>query len=74
MWRRLGAEVVDAAQTLAAFMREETGGRARRGWRSVAVLRRPPSLDDGAVTVIIGPEGGLTSSERETAVAAGYRS
>src|SRR6185503_18154106 len=33
----------------------------------------PASLNEGAVTVIIGPEGGLTSTERDTVVGAGYQ-
>jgi 16S rRNA (uracil1498-N3)-methyltransferase len=32
----------------------------------------PASLDEGPVTVIIGPEGGLTKKEVEMAVSAGY--
>jgi 16S rRNA (uracil1498-N3)-methyltransferase len=30
-------------------------------------------VDQGSVTVIVGPEGGLTEGEREAAVSAGYR-
>ena len=33
----------------------------------------PASLDAGPVSVIIGPEGGLSDDEREAAVAGGYR-
>jgi 16S rRNA (uracil1498-N3)-methyltransferase len=33
----------------------------------------PASVDQGSVTVIVGPEGGLTEGEREAAVSAGYR-
>jgi 16S rRNA (uracil1498-N3)-methyltransferase len=33
----------------------------------------PPQLDDAPLTVIVGPEGGLTDDEREQAVQAGYR-
>jgi 16S rRNA (uracil1498-N3)-methyltransferase len=33
----------------------------------------PARLDQSPITVIIGPEGGLTNDEREAAVLAGYR-
>lgn len=33
----------------------------------------PSALDQGPVTIIVGPEGGLTDQERERAVQAGYR-
>jgi 16S rRNA (uracil1498-N3)-methyltransferase len=33
----------------------------------------PATLDSGALSVVIGPEGGLTSGERDAALAAGYR-
>jgi 16S rRNA (uracil1498-N3)-methyltransferase len=33
----------------------------------------PTSLDHGSLTVVIGPEGGLTESEREALLTAGYQ-
>ena len=33
----------------------------------------PPGLDDGPLTIVIGPEGGLTAEERTSILAAGYR-
>ncbi len=62
---------VDPPKTLGAFAREPVDGTAWLADECGAPA--PASLDAGAVTVIIGPEGGLTSTERETAVAAGYR-
>jgi len=62
---------IDTPRTLSAFSRELPGGRAWLADECGAPA--PASLDDGEVTVIIGPEGGLTSTERDTAVAAGYQ-
>jgi 16S rRNA (uracil1498-N3)-methyltransferase len=33
----------------------------------------PPSLDRDPMTVVIGPEGGLTESERDTLISAGFQ-
>jgi 16S rRNA (uracil1498-N3)-methyltransferase len=33
----------------------------------------PETLGQGALTVVIGPEGGLTDAERQSIVTAGYR-
>lgn len=47
---------------------------AGSGWLADRLGVPPPAtLDSGALAVVIGPEGGLTSSERDAAVAAGYR-
>ncbi|MFL5460931.1 MAG: RsmE family RNA methyltransferase [Gemmatimonadales bacterium] len=62
---------IDAPRTFTAFAREPVGGTA---WLAdEAGVPAPASLSEGAVTVIIGPEGGLTSTERETVVGAGYQ-
>jgi 16S rRNA (uracil1498-N3)-methyltransferase len=48
-------------------------GRPGLTWLADADGRPPPSgLQSEPVTVLIGPEGGLTAGEREAAVAAGY--
>ncbi len=50
--------------------------RARAGhqWLADAGGTAPPaSLDAQPVTVVVGPEGGLTDQERRTLAAAGYR-
>jgi 16S rRNA (uracil1498-N3)-methyltransferase len=62
---------IDAPRTFTAFAREPLGGT---GWLADACgAPAPSSLAEGPVTVIIGPEGGLTSTERETVVGAGYQ-
>jgi 16S rRNA (uracil1498-N3)-methyltransferase len=62
---------IDGPTTLTAFARQPVGGTA---WLADACgAPAPASLAKGAVTVIIGPEGGLTSAERETLMATGYQ-
>ena len=62
---------VDAPQPLAAFVaRTEPGIH----WLADASGAAPPAtLDGSAVTVVIGPEGGLTEPERGLLLSAGYR-
>jgi len=44
------------------------------GWLADPAGAPPPDkLDDSPLTVVIGPEGGLTAEEREAVVSAGYR-
>ena len=62
---------IDAPRTFAAFAREPVSGTAWLADECGAPA--PSSLNEGAVSVIIGPEGGLTSTERETVVGAGYQ-
>jgi 16S rRNA (uracil1498-N3)-methyltransferase len=56
---------------LAAFLDEPltgTGWLADQGGDAV-----PSSMEETPISVVIGPEGGLTDEEREAAVTAGYR-
>ena len=62
---------IDIPRTLSAFAKEPVGGTAWLADECGAPA--PASLNEGAVTVIIGPEGGLTSAEQETVVGAGYQ-
>jgi 16S rRNA (uracil1498-N3)-methyltransferase len=65
------APTVEEPVSLAEFVRR-TGSGAR--WLADRQGTPPPiSLDHGPLTVIIGPEGGLTEGEREALVGAGYR-
>lgn len=62
---------VEPPQALADFVaRTEPGTH----WLADAEGAAPPEvLDGGSVTVVIGPEGGLTEPERAALVSAGYR-
>jgi 16S rRNA (uracil1498-N3)-methyltransferase len=65
------APAIEGAVALEEFVRRPVEGS---GWLADQAGDPPPAeLDHGAVTVIIGPEGGLTDDEREAAVAGGYR-
>jgi 16S rRNA (uracil1498-N3)-methyltransferase len=67
---------VTPPRPLREFIRDESGQPA--GARLLLSPAAPPGrLDDlprelGAITVLIGPEGGLTDEEQRAAVAAGY--
>ncbi len=43
------------------------------GWPTSAVLRPRPSWTGSPVSVMIGPEGGLTEAERMALTAVGFR-
>lgn len=56
---------------LAAFL---AAPREGHGWLADAEGDAPPpALDRAPVTVVVGPEGGLTGNERAALLAAGYR-
>jgi 16S rRNA (uracil1498-N3)-methyltransferase len=63
--------VIDTPTTLTAFAGEPIAGTAWLAGESGAPA--PAALAGGAVTVIVGPEGGLTNGERESILAAGYQ-
>lgn len=55
----------------------EFAGRRGDGLRWLADVSGsppPPALDGGPVTVVVGPEGGLSEAERSVLAASGYRS
>lgn len=62
---------VEAPVTLSEFMARNAAGLR---WLADATgSATPPRLDGGPVTVVIGPEGGLSDAERNALAAAGYR-
>jgi 16S rRNA (uracil1498-N3)-methyltransferase len=62
---------IDTPTTLAAFAREPASGP--RWLADECGAPAPAMLDGAAVTVMVGPEGGLTSSERDAAAEAGFQ-
>jgi 16S rRNA (uracil1498-N3)-methyltransferase len=65
------APIVEAPVSLAAFTARPLKGR---GWLADSEGAPPPStLDQSALTVVIGPEGGFTGDERAALLVAGYR-
>jgi 16S rRNA (uracil1498-N3)-methyltransferase len=62
---------VESPVTLRSFLEQPRSGTK---WLADAAAESPPfKLDQGAVTVIVGPEGGLTDEERESLISSGYR-
>jgi 16S rRNA (uracil1498-N3)-methyltransferase len=65
------APVVHPPESLARFLARAAAGHR---WLADAVGPPPPTaLDHSPVTVIVGPEGGLTQAEQELVLGAGYR-
>ncbi len=66
------APTVESPGSLPAFIAAPSHGN---GWLADASGEAPPAvLDDTPLTIVIGPEGGFTSEEREAILEAGYRS
>jgi 16S rRNA (uracil1498-N3)-methyltransferase len=62
---------VEAPVLLGDFIARLLSGR---GWLAdQSGITPPAALDDSPLTVVVGPEGGLTTEERAALVAAGYR-
>jgi 16S rRNA (uracil1498-N3)-methyltransferase len=61
---------VDAPLDLASFLKREPA--AQRWLADPAGVAPPPTIGGGSCAVIVGPEGGLTESERVSAIEAGY--
>ena len=65
------APEVEAVAGLEAFLGRE---RAGQRWVADAAGSPPPdTLEAGPVTIVVGPEGGLTDGERHALAAAGYQ-
>ena len=65
------APALESPLSLVEFLGRPLAGA---GWLADSSGDAPPSgLDDGPLTIVIGPEGGLTAEERAATVAAGYR-
>jgi 16S rRNA (uracil1498-N3)-methyltransferase len=61
---------VDAPVTLERFLEREPASQC---WLAdPAGVAPPPAVGGGSCAVIVGPEGGLTESERASAIEAGY--
>jgi 16S rRNA (uracil1498-N3)-methyltransferase len=72
--KQCGAAWAPAIETPLALAEFVTRPLSGSGWLADQAGDPPPAdLDHGAVSVIVGPEGGLTDEEREAAVAGGYR-
>ena len=65
------APTVETPVSLSEFISESLGGT---GWLADQDgVPAPASLDQSPLTVLVGPEGGLTSEERKAASIAGYQ-
>jgi 16S rRNA (uracil1498-N3)-methyltransferase len=64
------APAIESPVALGEFVSRPLSGS---GWLADQAGDPPPADLEGAVSVIVGPEGGLTDEEREAAVAGGYR-
>ncbi|HEU5169043.1 MAG TPA: RsmE family RNA methyltransferase [Gemmatimonadales bacterium] len=64
------APVVHTPEPLAGFVARRFAGER---WLADVEGDAPPPPPAGELTVIVGPEGGLTADERSLALAAGYR-
>ncbi len=64
--------VVDAVRDLGTFLREAAGRRTVLSLAEGAVPAREALAGDEALTVLIGPEGGLSAAEDAQARAAGF--
>jgi 16S rRNA (uracil1498-N3)-methyltransferase len=65
------APTIETPVPLATFLEQPPSGT---GWLADQHGDPPPSLlESSPLTVIVGPEGGLTDDEREETVRAGYR-
>jgi 16S rRNA (uracil1498-N3)-methyltransferase len=62
---------VEAPVRLSSFLEQPRGGTK---WLADAAAESPPfKLDQGAVTVVVGPEGGFSEEERGSLISSGYR-
>jgi len=62
---------IDLPQSLGQFLAQDHGAPAKR-LLSLAPTAPPPQPSHGQVTVLSGPEGGLSSAEEALALAAGF--
>lgn len=63
---------IDPVRDLAAFLREASGERAVLSLAEGSVPARQAFATDAALTVLVGPEGGLSTNEDAQARAAGF--
>lgn len=63
---------IDPVRDVAAFLREASGERAVLSLAEGSVPARQAFATDAALTVLVGPEGGLSTNEDAQARAAGF--